>query len=122
MMTSPDLATVSNGFVTAGSRPGKARVFGDYGGLSVEIPVEIEAAPAPHFTVWPVKPLLQVGEAASFQALSSAGPVAADWTTSSSSVALHLANGVFRAISAGQVLICASAPSRRACTTVEVKP
>lgn len=119
--SAPEIASASNGTVYAGSREGTATLVAQYGGRNVLVRARVTAADAPVFSIRPHKPLLHAGEIVGFQALSRSGPLEAEWHSSNPSVVAHLAGGMFRASDRGESLVCATAPGRRACTTVGVE-
>lgn len=120
--SAPDVATVSNGVVRAGTRPGTAHIVAQYRDVQITIPVQAALASIPAFSVRPEKASVRIGETLSFQALSRAGPIVAKWTTSNPRVATHLGDSVFRGAMRGEALVCATSATRRSCTEVEVKP
>ncbi len=119
-VTASEVAIVTGwGLVTARS-PGRTELIGLYGGHEGRVILEVEPRATPDFTVRPANPHISIGSLVSLQAISSAGPLEATWTSSAPRIAALLGGSIVRGVQPGKAVVCARASSRRSCTTVEV--
>lgn len=131
---SPGVVSVTPDGRLLAHREGSARVSARNGGPPLEIQVRLSAAPRQagrdragqteevSLRVHPNRSAIRLGEIQGFQALTTAGPVPAVWSSSNEQKIAHLQDHLFQGLEPGQAQVCARANGRRACTTVEVTP
>jgi hypothetical protein len=128
----PDVVSIEQDGRLVAHRAGQAQISARNGGpaLSVSVRtrhVENETAPTEHasperLTVKPARVRLKLGDVQSFEALTPAGPVPGEWTTSNDRKVAHLQDHVFQGLEPGWAKVCARAGALRACSSVEVTP
>jgi hypothetical protein len=131
---SPGVLSVAPDGRLLAHREGSARIVARNGGPPLD--VRVRSSPSPlraeperpernvegALVVQPAHAAIRLGEIQGFQALTTAGPVPADWSSSNEQKVAHLQDHLFQGLEPGQAQVCARANGRRACTTVEVTP
>jgi hypothetical protein len=130
----PEIVSVGPDGRLLAHRAGRAQVTARVGGPALIVVVRprhvepgtsmaLAAASSPGLlSVKPARIRLKLGEIQAFEALTSAGPVASEWSTSNDQKVVHLQDHVFQGLELGTAMVCARAWHQRACSTVEVTP
>jgi len=130
----PDIVSIEQDGRLVAHRPGQALVSARNGGPALSVVVraqraDAEAASTPtelvspgRLSVRPARVRLKLGEVQAFEALTPAGPVPGEWTTSNDQKVAHLQDHVFQGLELGSAQVCTRAGNQRACSSVEVTP